>query len=81
MAIAILFCTGVSAMCLLMIGIMADMEPNTAKHNANAPVARASCLLGEDFSCMPAIALLRKLSTSGEPSCRSRFYASTETDA
>src|ERR1035437_1834639 len=33
-AMAMLFCTGVSAMCLLMIGIIADMEPKTAKQRA-----------------------------------------------
>jgi hypothetical protein len=42
-------------MCLPMIGIIADMEPNTAKHNAKAPVPRASCRLGEDLSCMTTI--------------------------
>lgn len=37
---ATFFCTGVSAICLLMIGIIADMEPKTAKQKANAPVPR-----------------------------------------
>ena len=32
MAMATLFCTGVSAMCRLIIGIIADIEPKTAKH-------------------------------------------------
>ncbi len=39
---AMLFCTGVSAMCWLMIGIIADIEPKTAKQKANAPVPSAS---------------------------------------
>ena len=42
MAMATLFCTGVSAMCRLMIGIIADIDPKTAKHKANAPVPNAS---------------------------------------
>ncbi len=29
-------------MCRLMMGIIADMEPKTAKHSANAPVPNAS---------------------------------------
>src|ERR1017187_9841267 len=33
-AMAMLFCTGVSAICRLIIGIIADMEPKTAKHRA-----------------------------------------------
>ena len=41
-AMAMLFCTGVSAICRLMIGIIADIDPKTAKHKANAPVPSAS---------------------------------------
>jgi hypothetical protein len=36
---------------LLSIGIMADIVPNTAKHRANAPVAKTSWNLDDEFSC------------------------------
>jgi hypothetical protein len=41
-ATAILFCTGVRCICLLNIGIIADIVLNTAKQRANAPVPSVS---------------------------------------
>src|SRR5579859_1071401 len=43
MAMAILACTGARWNCFLSTGIMAETEPKTAKHSANAPVPRINC--------------------------------------
>src|SRR5215472_8223387 len=56
-ATAMLFCKEPKCICLLRIGIIADMVPNTAKHKANAPVAKASCNLEDEVSCMKAFAM------------------------
>jgi len=45
-----LFSTEVRCICLLSTGIIADMVPNTAKHNAKAPVASDNYTLA-DVSC------------------------------
>jgi hypothetical protein len=41
-ATAMLFCTEVRCSCRLMIGIIAESEPKTAKQSANAPVPYVS---------------------------------------
>lgn len=46
-ATAMLFSTDVRCICLLSKGIMADIVPNTAKHNAKAPVANDNCNCGD----------------------------------
>src|SRR6516225_1184477 len=60
------------------------MEPNTAKHSANAPVPRTSWKLAEDLSCIGALPLLRPGATTLKRSltvhCR-RFYDKRQPDA
>ena len=51
-ATAMLFCTDVRCICRLIIGIIADMVPKTAKHHANAPVPNISCNFEDALSCI-----------------------------